>query len=86
MFKSTFTTKNIAGMAVFVALAYVISYLEFPIFPAVPFLKLDFSNVFIMLGGFMYGPVPAVLIGLAKECLCFLSKSSTFGVGEIANF
>lgn len=86
MFKSTFTTKNVAGMAVFVALAYVISYLEFPIFPAVPFLKLDFSNVFIMLGGFMYGPIPAVLIGLAKEVLCFLSKSSTFGVGEIANF
>ena len=86
MIKSTFTTKNVAGMAVFVALAYVISYLEFPLFAAVPFLKLDFSNVFIMLGGFMYGPLPAILIGLAKEFLCFLTKSTTGGVGEIANF
>lgn len=82
--KNLFSPKNIAGMAVFSALSYLVSFLEFPIFPAAPFLKLDFSNVFIMLAGFMYGPIPAVLVGVVKELLCLIG-TSTFGVGQIAN-
>lgn len=82
--KNVFSTKNIAGMAVFAALAYLISFLEIPLFPAAPFLKLDFSNVFIMLAGFMYGPLPAVMVGVVKELLCLIGTSS-FGVGQIAN-
>lgn len=84
--KKIFTARNISGMAVFAAISYLVSFFEFPIFPATGFLKLDFSNVFILLGGFMYGPIPAVIIGAVKEFLCFITKSSTGGVGEIANF
>ncbi len=85
--KHAFTTRSIAGMAIFVALAYGVSFLEFSIFPAspVPFLKLDFSNVFIMLSAFMYGPIAGALVGLIKELLCLIG-TSTFGVGQIANF
>ena len=50
-------TKVLAGSAIFAALAYLVSYLEIPIFPAAPFLKLDFSAVFTLLGSFMFGPV-----------------------------
>ena len=85
MFKKLFTTKNIAGMALFSALSYVVSFLEFPIFPAAGFLKLDFSAVFILLGGFMYGPLAGVMISAIKELLRFIS-SSTGGIGELANF
>ena len=85
MSKKLFTTKNIAGMALFAALSYVVSFLEFPIFPAAGFLKLDFSAIFILLGGFMYGPIAGVLISAIKELLRFIT-SSTGGVGEIANF
>jgi len=80
------TIKCIAGTGVFAALAYLISFLEFPIFPAAPFLKLDFSAVFVLLGGYAYGPIYGVIICAIKELLCFLTKSSTGGVGEIANF
>lgn len=79
-------TKILAGSAVFAALAYLVSFLEFPIFPAAPFLKLDFSNVFILLGAFMFGPVSGVAVSAVKELICFFTKSSTGGVGEIANF
>ncbi len=82
---SHYSAKKLAGMAIFTALAYVISLLEFPIFPVVPFLKLDFSNVFIMMAGFMYGPIPGILVGIMKELLRLIG-SSTLGVGEIANF
>lgn len=79
-------TKRIVGTAVFAALAYVVSMFEFPIFPATPFLKLDFSAVFIMLAGFIFGFFYGVGACAVKELVCFMTKTSTGGVGEIANF
>lgn len=83
--KDFFSASKIAKLAIFSALAFVVTFLEFPIFPATPFLKLDFANVFIMLSGFMFGPVSAIIVSFIKELLSLL-KSSTGGVGEIANF
>ena len=48
-------TKRLVGTALFAALAYLISFFEFPIFPAAPFLKLDFSAVFVALAAFIFG-------------------------------
>ncbi len=79
------STKILVGVALFGALSFVISYLEFPIFSAAPFLKLDFSSVFVLLSGFCFGPVWGVVTCVVKEFLCFLFKTSTGGVGEIAN-
>ena len=84
--KNVFSAKNIAGMAVFSALSFVVYLLEMPIFQGTPasFLKLDLSNVFVMLAGFMYGPLPAVLVTSVKECI-HLTVGTTGGVGEFAN-
>ena len=79
-------TRKIVGTALFAALSFVVSLLEFPIFPAAGFLKLDFSAVFTLLGGFMYGPVAALVICAVKELIRFAMGSGTGGVGEIANF
>lgn len=79
-------TKKLVGTAVFAALSFVVSFLEFPIFPATGFLKLDFSAVFTTLAGFIFGPVSGVAVCAIKELICFFTKSSTGGVGEIANF
>ncbi len=80
-----FTSKRIALMSMFVALSYTVSFLEFPLFPAASFLKLDFGNVFIMLIAFLLGPVEGTLVCLFKEGLRAIGSSSG-GVGEIANF
>ena len=79
-------TKRLVGTAVFSALAYAVSFLEFPIFPATPFLKLDFSAVFIALAAFIFGWQYGVTACAVKELIAFITKSSTGGVGEIANF
>lgn len=79
-------TRQIVGTALFSALSFVVSLLEFPIFPAASFLKLDFSAVFVLLGGFMYGPIAGVTICAVKELIRFAMGSGTGGVGEIANF
>lgn len=85
-FKKRFSAKRLALMAVFVALSYVVSFLEIPLplFGA-SFLKLDFGNVFILLLSFLLGPLEAVLVCLLKESLRCLTSSSLCA-GELANF
>ncbi len=83
--KGHFSAVHIAYMALFTALAFVVTFLEFPIFPAAPFLKLDFANIFFMVEGFLFGPVEAVFSIGVKELLC-LFKTSSGGAGELANF
>lgn len=79
-------TKKTVGAALFAALSFAVSWLEFPVFPAAPFLKLDFSATFILLGGFLYGPVYGIAICAVKELIRFAMGSGTGGIGEIANF
>lgn len=83
-FKQRFSAKRIAMLAVFVALSYVISLFDFPIFPAAPFLKLDFGNVFILLSSLLFGPIEGVIVCGLKEALRMIGSSSG-GVGELAN-
>ena len=82
--KKRFTSKRLAFMAVFVALSYAVSFLEIPIFPATPYLKLDFGNVFILLISFLLGPIEGIVVCVLKESLRILGSSSG-GVGELAN-
>lgn len=77
--------KKCALSSMFVALAYCVSLLEIPIFPAVGFLKLDLSFAVLMLGGYVLGPAFGELI-IAATVALGLFKSSSSGVGELANF
>lgn len=82
-----FTASRMAYLALFTAFAYVLylPWLEFSVFPAVPFMKIDFSNTFVMIAGFSLGPVAGVIVGVLKEVLHSLTFSQTVGVGELAN-
>lgn len=82
--KKKLSAKRLAFLAVFVALSYAVSFLEIPIFPAAPFLKLDFGNVFILLVSFLLGPIEGIVVCVLKEGLRAIGSSSG-GVGEIAN-
>lgn len=66
---SRWSTRQLVTMALFCALATVLSFIEFPIFPAAPFLKYDASFVPIMVGGFAYGAGPGILIGMVTALL-----------------
>lgn len=85
--KKIFSVRNITRMAVFTALAYLLymPIFEFSLLPAVPFLKVDFSNAFVMIAGFALGSIPALIVGVLKEILHALTFSQTVGVGELAN-
>ena len=84
-YKGKLSTKKLVALALFTAFAFIFSFWSFPIFPATPYLKLDFGNVFIMLSGFLFGPIEAIAVTLVKELLA-LTNTTSGGVGEIANF
>lgn len=77
--------SNLIKIALLGVIGFVIMLIEFPlpIFPS--FLKIDFSDLAAVVGGFAMGPVAGVAIELVKNLLA-LSKTGTAGVGEIANF
>ncbi len=83
--KQRFSAKRLALMAVFVALSYVVSFLEIPLpIMGAGFLKLDFGNVFIVLISFLLGPVEGIVVCLLKESLRLIGSQTI--AGEIANF
>ena len=84
--KAKFTTHAIVKIAILGAIAFGIMLIQFPIpiFPA--FLKIDLSDVVALVGGFAIGPVAGVVVQLIKVLLHFIIRTSTGGVGELANF
>ena len=83
-----FTIRNIAIMGMMSALATVLMLFEFPLpFIAPPFYKLDLSEIPVLIGSFMLGPVAGVITELIKIALNLLiNGTETAFVGEFANF
>lgn len=67
------------------ALSIILEFLNFPIFPAFAFLKLDLSSLPALIGGFLLNPLAAVIIETVKV-LEMLLKTYTIGIGELSNF
>lgn len=81
------TTRKIALIGVFSAIAAVLHMLDFPIPFAPSFYKMDFSEIPALIGAFAFGPVAAVMIEFCKIVLKLLFKgTSTAFVGDLANF
>ncbi len=81
------STRKIAVVGVFSAIAAVLMLFEIPVGFAPSFYKLDFSELPALLGAFAYGPVAGVMIEFIKIILKLIFKStSTAFVGELANF
>lgn len=82
------SVKKMAAVGMMAAIAMILMLFEFPLpFLAPPFYELDFSEVPVMICGFLYGPVAGVLVELVKIILKVLTKgTSTAFVGDFANF
>lgn len=73
--------QRLAGIACLGALAFVLMLFEFPIIPVASYLKLDFSDVPVLLGTALYGPVSGIIIAVIK-CLVHAMVYG-FSVGEL---
>jgi len=82
--KNFFTVQVMARLAVLGTIAFLLTFLETaPIFSS--FLKLDPSDIPAVFATLLYGPIGGVVVQLMKAVMDSF-KSSTVGIGQMANF
>lgn len=78
--------KSLVMMGMLGAVGSVLMILEFPLPFIPPFVKMDFSELPVIIGGFMMGPLAGIYIILIKVVLSVIIRGSvSLGVGELAN-
>lgn len=82
-----FSTRKVAMIGMFSAIAMILHLFDFPLPFAPGFYKLDFSELPILVGTFAFGPAAGVMMEFVKIMLKLLIKgTSTAFVGDLANF
>ena len=77
-----FSTPYLTRMAILTAIAFILFLVQIPV---VAFYKLDLSNIPVLLGAFSMGTVPGIII-LALKCSLALLRTTSAGVGDLADF
>ena len=84
--KKVLTTKNLTMIAMFSAISAVLMVFEIQLPFSPSFVKFDFSDLPVMLGGFLIGPFAGGIIVFMKILLHFLLNGTTsFFVGDLSN-
>lgn len=79
-------TKKIVILGLLAALAYVSLYfIRIPIIPSATFLRYDIKDVLITIGGFLYGPMSALLLSIIVSFLQMCAVSEYGLIGFIMN-
>lgn len=84
--KNKSNIKHMSMIGMMGALSTILMLFDFPVPLAPTFAKMDFSELPIILCGFMYGPLAGITTAVVKIILNFvLNGTDTMGVGELAN-
>lgn len=73
--------QRMVGVACLGALAFILMLFEFPVVPVASYLKIDFSDIPVLLGGYIYGPFAGVMVAVIK-CLLHAMVNG-FSVGDL---
>ena len=85
---SMLRTKDMTKIGMLSVIAFILMYFQLPItFVAPPFMKLDISDLPVLMGAFTMGPVFGIIIAAIKNILHIVFKGTmTAGIGELSNF
>jgi len=81
-------TKKLVTLSLLSAMAFVLSLIKIPIIPATPFLTLDFSDIPIFFGMYVFGPAGGTIIAFVRSVLQYVSTGGEAGfpIGPTASF
>lgn len=81
-------TKKLAFIGILAAMAWIISFFSFPLFYWAPFLKVDFSDIPILLGMYVYGPLSGIAIAAVRSLLSYVASGGEAGfpIGDTTAF
>lgn len=80
-------TKELVGIALLAAIGYLLMFLAFPIIPAFPFMKVDFSEIAILISTYLFGPLAGVLTAFIRSALHMITSGEPASfIGDTASF
>ena len=85
---NTGKTEKMVTLSLLAGIAYLLMFIEIPILPVFGWLKLDFSDIPILIGTFLYGPVSGILVAFIRSTLNFITSGGNLGalIGNGAGF
>ncbi len=85
---ATFSIRQVVIMSLFAGISFLLMFISFPILPFVSYLKVDFSDIPILLGMIMFGPAGGILIAAIKSLLYWLLTGVDVAnlIGIVASF
>lgn len=81
-------THRLVGISLFGALGFILMFLAFPVLPAFSYLKVDFSDLPILMAFLLYGPTGGILSALVRTILHYIQTGGDMGypIGDLASF
>ncbi|WEG74261.1 ECF transporter S component [Vagococcus intermedius] len=81
-------THKLVSIAMLAAIGYLLMFIAFPVIPAFPFMKVDFSEIPILIGAYLFGPGAAVMTAFIRSLLHFLTTGGDVGalIGDTTSF
>ncbi|UUX34544.1 ECF transporter S component [Fundicoccus culcitae] len=88
MVKRKLSVKAMVLLSILGAWAIVLRFIDFPILPAAPFLKIDFSDLMALIGMLAYGPVGLVIVAGIRDVVNYITGGGEAGIpiGVIMSF
>lgn len=77
--RSGWSTRKLVLLALFTALSLIVSFIEFPIFPAAPFLKYDPSAVVAAFAAYGFGVGAGLIVGIISAAIHGLIMGDPWG-------
>jgi len=79
-------TRLLTILAMLTAMAYVIGmFIRIRFMPGAPFLTYDPKDIIIVLGGLMFGPLPALIMSVTLAFIEMITHSETGPIGMLMN-
>ena len=80
-----FSIRQVVIMSLFAGISFLLYFISFPILPFVSYMEVDFSDIPILLGMIMFGPLGGIIIAAIKGLLYWLltgvDVANLIGVG-----
>ena len=78
--------RKITGLAMVAAISYAVMFAGFRFMPSAPYLKYEAKDVILAIGGFIYGPVEAVMAAFVVAFMEMVTVSESGIIGLLMNF
>lgn len=80
--------QKMVAVALFAAMGVILQYVAFPLLPAFSFMKVDFSDIPVMLSMFLFGPMAGIATAFIRSLLHLLTTGLELSnlIGDAASF